>query len=340
LKSCHLVCRRLCRIATELLFRRVVCHKGNSKSFNEILARDDLSQFIKVISFGRTAPSDTIPDIISLILSHEALRPLIKRPTACVTRQRREGEFISTLTRLGTQNTPSALPALEEIQLISNEEPYLPIALFSEIEKLHIDMEYIRLPDNFVWPSLVDVHLRGTIDIDCLEGFLKNHHHIRKLFLAIVATLRPLGPSPSTVHTLSRTVLKSGLDTELVDSILRNAEQNTDGHERSLLLHIHDQLDKRVDGTVKKLHEALITSFETVLEYELRRYSIDIEKMQIPRQISTKLEVGCSISWFWEDELAIKGINLPQNYASKRGLWIKDEIKESLRKTYVYERTG
>lgn len=88
------------------------------------------------------------------------------------------------------------------------------------------------------------------------------------------------------------------------------------------------------------MHEALVTSFETVLEYELRRYSIDIEKMQIPRQISTKLEVGCSIAWFWEDELAIKGINLPENYASKRGLWIKDEVKESLGKTYVYERTG
>lgn len=105
---------------------------------------------------GRTT-QDTIPDLISSILSHEALRQLIKRPTVGVIRQRRQGEFIATLTSIGTQNIPSVLPALEEIQLISNEEPYLPIALFSELGKLHIDMEYIRLPDDFVQKSISGV---------------------------------------------------------------------------------------------------------------------------------------------------------------------------------------
>lgn len=338
LKKCRLACRKWCRIATEFLFRRVVRHQENSKSFNEILARVDLSQFIKVISFGRAAPSDTISYLISLISSHEALRPLINRPTLGVIRQRRQGEFIATLTAMGIQNTPSVLPALEEIRLISNEELYLPIALFAKLRKLHIDMEYIRLPDDLVWPSLVDVHLRGTIDIGCLEGFLKNHNHIRQLHLEIVATLRPLGASPGIVHVLSRAVLNSGLDTELVDSILQNAELNAEGHERSLLRHIHAQLEQMLDaGPAKKMHQALVAGFETALEYELRRYSGDIGNMRIP---TTQLEVSSSIAWFWEDELAIKGMKLPENYTSKSGLWINEEVKESLGRSYVYKRNS
>lgn len=272
-------------------------------------------------------------------MSHEALRPLIQRPTIGVIRQRRQGEFISTLTGMGASDTPSVLRALEEIRLISNEEPYLPIALFSELGKLYTDMEYIRLPDDLVWPSLVDVHLRGTIDIDYLEGFLKKHNHIRRLHLTVVATLRPLGPS-STVHVLSRAILNSGLDTELVDSILRNAEQNADDHERSLLRHIHTQLDQMVVGSAKKMHRAVVTGFETALEYELRRYSIDIENMRIQLPTLAQLEISSSIAWFWEDELAIQGMKLPENYASQTGLWINDEVKESLGKSYVYKRTG
>jgi hypothetical protein len=330
----------MCRIATEFLFRRVVGHQEISKNFNEILARVDLCQFIKVISFGQAGPSDTISYLISLILSHEALWPLINRPTLGVIRQRRQGEFIATLTGIGIQNTPSVLPALEEICLISNEEPYLPIALFAKLRKLDIDMEYIRLPDDLVWPSLVDVHLRGTIDIGSLEGFWKNHNHIRQLHLAILATLRPLDASPGIVHVLSRAVLNSGLDTELVDSILQNAELNAEGHERSLLRHIHAQLDQMLDGSANKMHRALVAGFETYLEYELRRYSVDIGNMRIPLQTTTQFEVSSSIARFWEDELAIKGVKLPENYASKSGLWIIDEVKESLGKYYVYKRTG
>lgn len=338
LKSCHLVCRQWCRIATEFLFSRVVHHREKSKFFNEILARDDLSRFIKIISFGRAAPSDTNRDLVSSILSHEALRPLIKRPTVGVIRQRRQGEFIATLTGMGTQDTPTILPALEEIQFISNEEPYLPIALFSELGKLYIDLEYIRLPDNFVWPSLVDVHIRGAIDFDCLQAFLRNHDHIRQLHLAIVVTLRPLDTS-STIQRLLRMILNDELDA-VAESIVRNAEQNADGHERSLLRHIHAQLDQMVDGSARKMYHAVVTGFEAYLQYEFQRHCIDLGNMRMPLQTLNQLDVSCSIAWFWEDELAIKDMKLPENYASRSGLWINDEVKESLGKSCVFKRTG
>ncbi|KAF9882587.1 hypothetical protein FE257_006230, partial [Aspergillus nanangensis] len=54
------------------------------------------------------------------------------------------------------------------------------------------------------------------------------------------------------------------------------------------------------------MHQALVNGFETALEYELRRYSIDIGNMRIPLQTTSQLELSSSIAWFWEDELAIK----------------------------------
>lgn len=88
------------------------------------------------------------------------------------------------------------------------------------------------------------------------------------------------------------------------------------------------------------MHQAIVTGFEALLNYEFKRYSFDsfnIGKMQIPPEI---LELSCSIEYFWEDELAIKGTTLPEDYASKSGLWINDEIKESLEISHVYQRTG
>lgn len=341
LKECHLVCRKWCRIATEFLFRRVVHHRENSKYFNEIIARDNLSVLIRVISIGRAVSDDTMVDLRRSILSHQTLRQLVVRPTVGVIRQRHQREFITTLTGMDSQNTPLILPALEEIRLITSEEPYMPTQLFSELRKLHIDMETIRLPDDLAWPSLVDLHLRGIIDIDYLEDFLKNYKDIRQLHIAIVSSLRPLGPSSDPLHQLLRGLLNSRLDTELAGSIMRHAEKNADGHERLLLQDIHAQLDKMTDEkTAKEMHQAIVTVFKTLLKYELDRYSIDIGKMRIPLENLSQLEVSCSIAYFWEDELAIKGITLPEDYASKSGLWINDEIKESLGISHVYQRIG
>ncbi|KAJ5982056.1 hypothetical protein N7451_012156 [Penicillium sp. IBT 35674x] len=119
---------------------------------------------------------------------------------------------------------------------------------------------------------------------------------------------------------------------------MRNAEQNADGHERSLLRHIHAQLDQMVGGSARKMHQAIITGFETLLQYELQRYSTDIGNMRMPLQASAQLEVSCSIAWFWEDELAIEGMELPENYASTSELWTNDEVSESLGKSYVFKR--
>jgi hypothetical protein len=51
------------------------------------------------------------------------LRPLIKRPTIGVIRQRRQGDFIATLTGMESQDTSSVLPALGEIGLSATNSP-------------------------------------------------------------------------------------------------------------------------------------------------------------------------------------------------------------------------
>lgn len=82
---------------------------------------------------------------------------------------------------MDSQNTPSIFPVLEEIWLVTNEEPYIPTQFFGKLRKLHIDMEIIRLPNDLAWPSLLDLHLRKIIDIDNLETFLKKHKYYQAI---------------------------------------------------------------------------------------------------------------------------------------------------------------
>jgi hypothetical protein len=237
------------------------------------------------------------------------------------------------------QHTLSILPALEKIRLITNDEPYLSTQVFSKLQNLHIDMESIRLPSGIIYPALVGLHLRGAIDFDCLEGFLKNHQHIRQLHIAIVATLRPISHSRDLLDMLSN-ILSYGLDAELAGSIMRQAEMNAGGHERFLLREIHAQLENLESKVAKELRQNIIAAFETLLKYELNKHHVIIGKTQISTANPSELEVSCSIAWFWEDDLAIKGATLPKDYASKRGLWINNELRESLRMSHVYQRAS
>lgn len=303
--------------------------------FSEILASENLTIFIRVISIGQA--SDSTVNLMMTILSHQTLLQLIKLPTVGVIRQCRQNEFITTLTGMDPRHTLSILPALEKIRLITKEEPYMSTQLFSELQKLHIDMESIQLPSSSVYPSLVGLYLRGAIDIDYLEGFLKNHHHIKQVHIAIVATLRPLGYSTGLVNLL-RDILSRGLDAELSGSVMRYAESNAHGHERLLLRDIHAQLDKLEDRAAKELRKTIVAAFEMLLEYELNKYCEVIGKMQISTANPSQLEISSSIAYFWEDELAIKGAALPEDYPSKKGLWIHNEIKESLGMSLANQR--
>lgn len=81
-------------------------------------------------------------------------------------------------------------------------------------------------------------------------------------------------------------------------------------------------------------------SIESLLKYEFDRYSIDLGNMRVPLQNSSQLEVSCSIAYLRENELAIKGITLPEDHALQSGLWIIDKMEESLGISHVYQRIG
>lgn len=63
------------------------------------------------------------------------------------------------------------------------------------------------------------------------------------------------------------------------------------------------------------------------LKYELDRHSRDIGRMQIPLAYLSQFNISCSIEYFWEDALAIKSTILPEDYASKQGLWTNNKFR-------------
>lgn len=112
-----------------------------------------------------------------------------------------------------------------------------------------------------------------------------------------------------------------------------------DGHERSLLRNIHTELDKRTDSeTADSIRQSIIILFEVLLEYELDRYTLDIGRMEMLLENPSQFRLGCLIEYFWEDELAINGTILPEDYASEQGLWTNNEFKGDLQIFHVYER--
>lgn len=291
-----------------------------------------MSAFIRVISLGRAGYDDTtniITKQLRSISSHPTLRQLLLRPTVGAIRQHRQTKFITTLTGMDPQRSPSILPALKEIRFITVYGSYIPTQHFVKLRRLHVDMENIHTPTHFEWPCLSGLHLKGVnMDIECLERFLKNHKHIEQLHLAFVCTLRPLRPSSDELQQCLKTLLNSRLDTEVTGSIMRQAEKNASGHERSLLRELHAQLEKFTDEkTATEMRQMVVTIFEKMLEVEFANDIAVIGEMRIPPE-NPSLELSCSIEYFWEDELAIKGITLPG--VSETGVWTNDEIGRGL----------
>ncbi|KAB8067785.1 hypothetical protein BDV29DRAFT_185574 [Aspergillus leporis] len=244
---------------------------------------------------------------------------------------------MTKLTGMSTQHTPSTLPALEEIRFITSQDPYVPLRLFRELRKLHIDMEALQIPSDLKWPSLFDLHLRGVIDLENLQSFLKKHKNIGKLHLAFVSVLRPLDSSGDFKRLLEE-ILNSRLDAELTGSIMRRAGKNADGHERSLIQHIYAQLDKLPNAqTVEQIRQLIITFFKTLLKYEFDKHSTEIGKMEVPLKNPSRLELSTSIEYFWEDELAIKGINRLEDYAPRKWVWTNNKVRTSLKMSCVFQ---
>jgi hypothetical protein len=140
--------------------------------------------------------------------------------------------------------------------------------------------------------------------------------------------LRPLHPSSGELQKLLEKVLNSRLDTEVAGSIMRHAEKYASGHERSLLREIHAQLEESTDEkTVTEMRQTLVTLFEAILRCELDRHIALVMEIRVPYE---NLSLSFSIEYFWDDELAIKGITLPGDYLSKTGVWKNDEVEQGL----------
>jgi Holliday junction resolvase RusA-like endonuclease len=142
--------------------------------------------------------------------------------------------------------------------------------------------------------------------------------------------LEPLHPSSGELQNLLEKVLNSRLDTEVAGSIMRHAEKYASGHERSLLREIHAQLEESTDEkTATELRQTLVTLFEAMLRCELDRHIALVMEMRVPYE-NLSLELNFSIEYFWDDELAIKGITLPGDYLSETGVWKNDEVEQGL----------
>ncbi|KAL6228610.1 hypothetical protein BDW75DRAFT_246553 [Aspergillus navahoensis] len=108
---------------------------------------------------------------------------------------------------------------------------------------------------------------------------------------------------------------------------MRHAKRNADGHERSLIQHIHAQLDEYTDAkTAGECRQLIIDFFKTLLKGELDQHTIEIGLMRVSLDDEFQLSISSSIEYFWKDELAIRGIKWPEDYALKKWVWTNDDI--------------
>ena len=275
--------------------------------------------------------------ILDLIATHRTLWLLILRPTVGVIRQYHQQEIIATLTNMVSETAPSVLPNLEKIRLVSSEAPYGPMCLFSRLRKLQIDVENVQLQDNYTWPLLENLHLRGAVDMTPLEEFMRRHEHLKHFHLAVVFTLRPFHPASTHIYEVLRPRLGTLLSLDLVKSTMDYAIEHAPDHGRSTLQHLYAQIDKITDEeTAKNVRRAVVNVFNALMERELERHYTDIRRISIQRNIANLLSLSCSIEFFWKDELAIMGTTLADR--SKDRLWINDEVNKASSISFFFER--
>ncbi|KAK4073068.1 hypothetical protein Purlil1_13156 [Purpureocillium lilacinum] len=330
LKCCRLVCRRWEKIAVEFLFRRVVYDEVRT-TFNAILAKTELAAFVRFISIPRTTANDVLRAIACHKLGLEILRP-----KAGIVRQSGDGQFITTVTDFAP-SPQSILPALEEIRLLTSDEPLFAVQVFPNLRRLHVDMEFVQLANGLEWPRLEALHLRGTFSVVQLQDFLARNKSIRQIHLTAVLALKPLKPPPGSVRELIKAALGSVLSAENVGSIMRSAEDCDDAHERSFLRQVHADLDKMTDQDAKsEAREAIVTNFGVLLAHEANHYLADIGKLGLSDSSSLH-EVTFSAQYAWEDELVIRGSTLRDGPAPEIGLRATDQVEDTLHICHTLE---
>ncbi|EWY79460.1 hypothetical protein FOYG_17365 [Fusarium oxysporum NRRL 32931] len=247
-------------------------------------------------------------NLVRLIASHPVLRGLAALPKVGNICQDRKGQFACTLTSLDYGSAQPFLPALQEIQLFTTEEPFQLIGSFNNLEKLNVDLEAVRLPGSHIWSSLKNLYLRGMIDIDRLGVFLDEHRAITRCHLDILSFLRPIESLPSQICVLLRERWRDDiLNTRVAESIFEYAEAHAEGHERSLLRHLYRRLSElETEQIVANVRQFIISAFEALLEHELARYIEDMGNTRVQLNDPSQFEATYCIRYFCEDERIIK----------------------------------
>lgn len=142
------------------------------------------------------------------------------------------------------------------------------------------------MPNSLIWESLAKLHLRGTVNlhkyVDNLVAFFEGHRQLKSLHLAIVSSLRPLGPPPNVLSEIIGQILGFKLCTELVEQIMTRAHMDADGHERSLLRNVHAELEKSTDDEMAKaMRQDVVTALRVLLGYKLDVYTLNLERIRI-----------------------------------------------------------
>ncbi|PCD21363.1 hypothetical protein AU210_016328 [Fusarium oxysporum f. sp. radicis-cucumerinum] len=284
------VCCQWNRIVTPLLFRQMKVYEDKLVRPEEILVCRDLSAFIRELSI-RQEVSGNMENLVRLIASHPVLQGLAALPKVGNICQDRKGQFACTLTSLDYGSAQPFLPALQEIQLFTTEEPFQLIGSFNNLEKLNVDLEAVRLPGSHIWSSLKNLYLRGMIDIDRLGVVLDEHRAITRCHLDILSFLRPIESSPSQICVLLRERWRDDiLNTRVAESIFEYGEAHAEGHERSLLRHLYRPTD--------------LANWE--LNRLLQMYIEDMGNTRVQLNDPSQFEATYCIRYFCEDERIIK----------------------------------
>ena len=331
LKCCHLVCKKWYRIATPDLFRVVILHAGNSSHFTSLLARQDLSQFVTLVSVGN--PADMMFDDFET--SRKSMQ-LYSLPRTGLVRQMYGGKFTICLREMVLGALQPIFPALKKIQLKA-DDPYMALVSFKKLEKITFDMEQVRLRVPSKWPNLISICVRGDIDFDALQSFLCNHTGVRRVQVQAISKLRARSPQSSYLPRLIRSALATALSPAFTDSILDQAEKYAESHERTFVRAIHAELDKQLEANkAKEMHSAIVVMFQTILEFELKKNSKDIMTMRVPLRDLSLLELRCAIEYYWEDSLAITNERLRDDSQIHSGSWAYNGNEEGLPAAHSY----
>lgn len=271
LKESRRVCRQFHRVATPLLFQRVIVYSPESlQRFKNILAEAELSRLIKVISFES---ADEFGEF-NLISMMSDLLQILRLPTSCEI-YHHQTNLVAKLTGLNSNGDQASTLIPEEIRIVTPGIPYFATALFRNLRKIHIDTDSVQLPSHFRFTFLEELYISCNIlGLDMLMDLLRHHGKLQQLYLIVRLTL---GPLTKNLLNVTKKALQTQISSELVDSIIENAQEDAkkDAHSgsRVLLASVHRQMIERCDEKqVKELSQRFVALFRLLKEREHESY--------------------------------------------------------------------